>query len=216
MAEMKDYREFPKSLFVAAPFQYVLYLAVGIVGFLYDGAQAKDIIIAEINPKESGVTFRLASLALLFHLLVAFIIKTTVFTRVVYRLLTPSLKLHHATAFKRRLAWLGISACVLLTTFTLANAVPLFGKMTSLLGALQVPILGYIMPVIFFLCARNRLGLETSRSWKAAFSMIIVFAISLLLVGTASNIQSFQHALRQANLTLFECQPTPIVAQYER
>ena len=215
MAEMRDPSEFTKSLVAAAPFQYVTYLAVGIVGFLYDGAQAKDIIVAEINPKQSAFTFRVASLALLFHLLVAFTIKMTVLTRVLYRILTPTLGLHAASYLKQRAAWLSISTCVLALNFTLANVVPLLGKMTSILGALQVPVLGYILPIVFFVNGQATLGLGVSNRLKLCLGVVVAFAATLLVVGTASNIRSFRNALQQDNITLFECRPEAIITRYD-
>ena len=94
-----------------------------------------------------------AALSLFVHLLITYLIKGTVLTRWIYRQLVP-----HASAIEEpicrvRLVWLAISTLVLAMCYAVASAVPFFEDLTTLLGALQTPLLGFCLPVLFTVAA---------------------------------------------------------------
>ena len=71
MAEMKDFTEFPKTFYIAGPFQVPIYLIVGCVGYYFKGKDASGYFLDNLG---FGWMYRLASALLCFHMLVAFLI----------------------------------------------------------------------------------------------------------------------------------------------
>ena len=71
MAEMKDFTEFPKTFYIAGPFQVPIYLIVGCVGYYFKGEEASGYFLDNLG---FGWMYRLASALLCFHMLVAFLI----------------------------------------------------------------------------------------------------------------------------------------------
>ena len=81
MAEMRDPSDFPKALYAAAPLQLSLYIVVGVIGFEYDGAEVKDMVISEIDPQRNSILFRIAACTLFLHLTVGYLVKITILAR---------------------------------------------------------------------------------------------------------------------------------------
>ena len=93
-----------------------------------------------------------AALALFVHLLITYLIKGTVLTRWIHRQLVPHPSLEDSVCHVR-LVWLAISSLVLTMCYAVASAVPFFEDLTTLLGALQTPLLGFCLPVLFTVAA---------------------------------------------------------------
>jgi len=185
IVEMVEPADFPKALYAGAPFQLGSFLLVGCVGYGYLGSSAEGLLIEAI-PVGTPCSI-VAALSLFVHLLITYLIKGTVLTRWIYRQLVP-----HASAIEEpicrvRLVWLAISTLVLAMCYAVASAVPFFEDLTTLLGALQTPLLGFCLPVLFTVAAYHHTQLPISPFlWV---SLIAVFAFGLLfcVIGTAAS-----------------------------
>merc|ERR1712023_421684 len=78
MAEMATPTDFPKVFIVNAPLQTVLYLLVACMGYYYGGDQAKGNVVENVPV---GTLYRVVHVLLFLHVMVAFVIKSTVVCR---------------------------------------------------------------------------------------------------------------------------------------
>uniref|UniRef100_A0A7S2RWY1 Amino acid transporter transmembrane domain-containing protein n=1 Tax=Mucochytrium quahogii TaxID=96639 RepID=A0A7S2RWY1_9STRA len=203
LAEMRKPSDFPKTFLIAGPFQVGMYMFVGTVGYIYDGVSAKSIILDSINPHTHGATLRAAAIFLALHLIVTYVILSTVLVRRIHVYADDASV--NDRGKRGRVVWLALSLSLLLLCFILANAIPLFDKITSLAGALQAPIIGFIAPCLFLLFAHRRAGIRTSKLEMFVLFTVILCSTIILFVGTAANIISFIDAMNEQKKTPFEC-----------
>jgi len=217
MTEMKQPSEFPKAFSIAGPFQLGMYLLVGTVVYLTDGANAvsKEMILWDISLDTDSITFVIASVFLLLHLIVAYLIKSTILTRAIVVGLLPS-KYKNASGFRMRMSWFCVSGFILVVAFIVSNAVPIFSKLTSLMGALNAPLLGYVFPICFTIGARRSAKVVTGYFEGALLIGIVSFAIILLIAGTSANIISLLENLKTFNQTPFQCVHEPFRIEWEK
>ena len=78
---MKDFTDFPKSFYIAGPFQVPVYILVGTVGYYYKGDRASGYFLDNLN---FGIMYRVASAMLCFHMMVAFLILSNVLSRIIH------------------------------------------------------------------------------------------------------------------------------------
>mmetsp|Transcript_17351 Transcript_17351/g.28005 ORF Transcript_17351/g.28005 Transcript_17351/m.28005 type:complete len:486 (-) Transcript_17351:198-1655(-) len=212
MSEMQQPGDFPKAFIISAPFQYGMYIFVGSVGYLYNGEVTSDIILKEVSPVTNPGTFRAAAILLALHLVISYCIKGICLCRSIHAKISPET----VNDFSRRgrIIWMALSLSILASSYIFSNAIPLFDKMSSLLGALFAPLLGYIFPPIFLLFARRRAGVATSTMEYIVIGSIVVFALILLFVGTVANVISFIDAMKAQSQVPFQCKSISYLDEY--
>jgi len=187
ISEMRDPSEFRKALlWFSGPFQFVVYLVTGALGYYFIGSTANGLLIKQMP---EGPMSRMAAIFLAIHMILTFLVKGTVLSRALHSLIFPST----AKDFNARVAYrtyFMISVFMLLFCFLVANLVPFFDDLTSFLGALQTPFIGFILPIVFVLKSRKPIARRTER-WEAAFmTFIVVFMILLFFIGVASSLSN--------------------------
>jgi amino acid permease len=202
-SEMRRPQDFGKAFVISAPFQFGMYLAVGVIGYLYGGPAAGDSITMVLNPATESVLLIIACSMLLVHLVISYLIKALVLIRNFHVALSP--KTVNSNSFKARFIWFSLSAALVSMTYIVANAIPIFGQLTSLLGALFGPLLGYIFPSIFFIAAHRKAGKPIRTAEKVLLAIIVVFSVVLMVAGTVSNIMSINRAIKAGTPGPFEC-----------
>merc|ERR1712130_405004 len=103
-----------------------------------------------------------------------------------------------------------ISVVVLLFSFLIANAIPFFGPLTGLLGALIQPLVCWIIPIVFFIQAtikakeQNNNNIDINHTYELkslmplkpleiqnweypVFAFIFLFSALITILGTYSN-----------------------------
>jgi amino acid permease len=186
ISEMKEPQQFKKSLLcLSGPFQYVLYLTVGAWGYAFLGSSANGLLVGNI-PK--GVTYRLASIALFIHILFTYLVKGIVLARALHRFVSPS-SLNDFTV-QGHITYALVTAFILAFTFVIANLVPFFDDLTALIGALQMPLIGFIMPFLYVLKARKYSGKKTGKIELGAMIIISFTMVILFFAGTVGSIQT--------------------------
>ena len=175
IAEMEDPHAFPKALLASAPFQLVSYLLVSCVGYQYLGDRAHGNIIMSL-PTGSAASLICAA-SLFVHVLITYLIKGTVLARASHRLLMPSTINDYGVHGK--LVWLGVTTSILLACYGVASAIPEFGDLVDLLGALQTPIFGFMLPVAM------RFVSKRPRSALLNLLLVAILALSVFLITSA-------------------------------
>jgi len=191
ISEMKNPAEFKYSLlWLSGPFQFVVYAVTGAVGYHLIGSNANGLLIKQI-PK--GNAYGIAAFLLAIHMVLTFLVKGTILSRAIHSVVSPSTAKDFSTKQAHRVYFL-ISLGVLFFCFWVANLIPFFDDLTSLLGAMQTPFIGFILPILFVLKARKKNHariVETSKA-EAVFMIVIVLSMILLffvgIVGSIGNI----------------------------
>uniref|UniRef100_A0A7S2W8R5 Amino acid transporter transmembrane domain-containing protein n=1 Tax=Mucochytrium quahogii TaxID=96639 RepID=A0A7S2W8R5_9STRA len=203
MSEMKKPGDFPKTFLISGPFQFLMYLFVAVVGYMYDGNKAGGIIIAAIDPHTYPALIRLSAFFLFLHLMIAYLILCILFCRDIHSKVHP--KSLNDSGKTGKLIWFALTTTLLVLSYVISNGMPLFDKITALIGALQSPIIGYFVPPMLLLAARRRFKMKTG--WFEFISLwsIMIFAVVIMFIGTAANIISFIDAMHEKHMTPFQC-----------
>jgi len=179
MAEMKDFTDFPKAFIIAGPFQVGVYLLVGIVGYYYKGQDAAGYYLDNLG---FGPMFRAASALIFYHMIMSCFIYTHVISKIMHVYIWPQ---HvNKLGWKGTLEWAGVTLSVMGVAYVLANAVPFFEALTSLIGGFFNPTLCVILPVIYYIrtCFLVRRKIPI---WKWAI-LIFLLALSALVTVTST------------------------------
>ena len=185
IVEMEDARLFPRALYASAPFQLAAFTSVGCVGYAYLGSGASGLLIQALPP---GLASQVCAAALFVHLVITFLIKGTVLSRATHRLLAPS-TLNDFGSWRGSLTWGAISLSLLLACYGVAVSIPFFDELTSLIGCLQMSLIGFCLPVLFAARARLEQSKPLSLASTVGFGAILVFGLALALVGTAGAVK---------------------------
>jgi len=184
MAEMKDYTQFLKSFTLAGPFQVGVYLLVGIVGYYYKGTEASGYFLDNLP---FGGMFRAASALIFFHIIVAFLVLGHVLARIIHIFVAP----RHVNdlSWRGTLQWFGCTSAVCLVAFIIANAIPFFDSLTSLIGGFTVPVMNLMMPVLCYWRMRHMTG-QPLKIWEwIVFIALLAFASLVTVTSTIFNIE---------------------------
>lgn len=185
MSEMVDYREFPKSVtHIALPVCTALYILSGVWGYSYLGNSASGLLISNIP---LGPAYRAAAVCLFLHISVTSTVTGAVLVRGIHRAVHPS-SLNNF-GMKGKLISLSISIVTVSAAGGMAIAIPIFEFLTSLIGALMMPGLAFLLPLIFVLRARkHRNEWPPSAHYAVAYGAIAIFLAMLTVIGTVGAI----------------------------
>mmetsp|Transcript_19225 Transcript_19225/g.31553 ORF Transcript_19225/g.31553 Transcript_19225/m.31553 type:complete len:464 (+) Transcript_19225:292-1683(+) len=202
--EMKEPKRFPETFLISGPTQLALYVSVAGVGYAYLGAGAHMMVVDAI-PQDS-LLHRISTLCLFFYLLVAYLVKSIILTRAVMTWIFNKRGSKKRSLGKIRLYWFVISLLIALLNFVLANAIPVFDNVVSILGSAQSSLLGYVLPSLFVIFARKKADVSTSPLEKIAFTGMLLFGMFIFFVGTTANLVTIQRSYTAGN-TPFACYP---------
>ena len=182
VCEMADPREFDKALYATAPFQVGAFMLVGCIGYAYLGDAARGLLTSALP---EGPYSQAAAGALYVHLLITYLIKGTVLARFLHRKLSPSTV--NDTSARGQLVWLAVTTGLLLLCCCVALAVPAFDELTSLVGSIQTPLLGFAVPAVLLYTARRHTGRAMSTLTLVALGGVLAFGVVFAAAGTAAS-----------------------------
>lgn len=184
MAEMKDFTEFPKTFSLAGPFQVPIYLIVGCVGYYFKGTEASGYFLDNLG---FGITYRIASAFLCFHMIVAFLILGSVLSRMIHLQVSPYRV--NDLGWRGKLEWFLCTSSVIVASYIVSNAVPFFEELTSLIGGFTVPVLNLILPILFYIKMRYMIG-QKVKWWEwIIYVVVLVFSVVVMICSTIENLK---------------------------
>jgi hypothetical protein len=183
ISEMKDPSQFPQAcMFIAAPFQCVAFLLVGIGGYYFVGDQVAGMIGDTIP---FGAAFRLAAICLLTHMVVTFIVKGIILCRAAHSMVDKDAEGDDSSHAWQM--WAYIVTTVTFLAWLIANVVPFFNELVDLTGASLTPVCCYIVPIVCYLRWVHDFGSKAYAlgAFEATILMVeLALAVSLLVFGT--------------------------------
>ena len=133
MAEMKEPHLFKHSVtIIGFPLIMALYLISGLWSYMYLGNSANGMMISNLSP---GPASQSASFFLYIHILVAFTLQGVVVSQKFHRMIHPDSVQDYS--WRGSLIYFGMTLITVLICFIIANVIPFFVDLTSLIGALS-------------------------------------------------------------------------------
>lgn len=190
VSEMANARDFNKALFwCSVPFQSSLYAVTGVLGYWLIGSEAQGLLIRQVPSHQSpllSALYQLSALGLFIHLVISYVVKSTILARAAHSHWFPHSAGEYATKSGDQ-TFVAISCLLVLGCFTVANLIPYFDQLTGLLGAFQTPIIGFMLPIAFALLGRH--SRQPTSKWEALWvGVIALFMCGVFVFGVSSSL----------------------------
>jgi len=183
ISEMKNPEELPKAYaWIAAPFQGLAFLLVGLVGYCYLGDKVSGMINENMP---FGPAIRVAGACLLTHMLISYLIKGVVFCGFIHQKLDA--KNYNGSSCRSWIGWNAIIVLVMAFAWLFANVVPFFGDLVDLLGASLTPLVCFVIPIVLYVrwyFSGGKEGASVSVAEWVLISVEITLACALMVFGT--------------------------------
>jgi len=190
MGEMQDTSEFPRAyLGFSVPFQLLAFSFVGLGGYYYRGDALTGIIVDFIP---FNLWFRIAAACLLSHMMLVYIVKSTVVCRAVHRKISPDTA--DGESETGRLVWSSTVVGVMLAAICISQTIPFFTDLVELLGAIAAPWTCWIVPILLYVVHMYNSGRlsEISKLEWLMFAIELTLAVVVSFGGTYMSILSIR------------------------
>ncbi|BGP36177.1 hypothetical protein JCM10450v2_000075 [Rhodotorula kratochvilovae] len=177
ISEMKEPRHFGKSLAVCQSFVTATYLIIGCVVYHYCGIYVSSPALGSAGPLLKKVCYGIA----LPGLLVGAIINTHSPAKYIFLRLMKGSPHINDNSWRHWAPWLGCVAFNTVVSYLIAEAIPFFGDLVSLIGALIATVLSLQAPAWMWLY-ENRARLRTDRT--TPFLLLVVFNGIIIVTGS--------------------------------
>ena len=120
-------------------------------------------------------------------MLVGYIIMSNVLSRILHIAASP----YHVNdkGWRGKFEWLGCTSTVLILSFVIANAIPFFDLLTSLIGGLLVPPLCLLFPVVCYVRMRILTGVKLEWWEWIVHVALLSFGILMIVVSTMATVK---------------------------
>jgi len=125
---------------------------------------------------EKNFAYRASAGCLFVHMLITYQVKGTVLARAIHRYVAPSSSRDFASS-RGTIVFMLVANGVLALTYLMANLIPFFDDLTAFLGAMQAPVLGFIVPMAFCLKAREASGTTTGQFEMVSLACVVLFVV---------------------------------------
>ncbi|KAJ5106930.1 hypothetical protein N7456_003605 [Penicillium angulare] len=177
MAELKDVRDFPKSLYLLQGTDTVLYLITSAVIYRFAGVDVASPAVGSAGPLLKKVAYGLA----LPTILIAGVVNGHVASKYVYlRIFKDSDRIHKCD-FVAVGSWIAIGAALWTIAWVIAEAIPVFGTLLSLIAALFASWFTYGIGAVCWLHLNKG-------TYLSSFSKMILTFVNIALVAIAGTI----------------------------
>lgn len=179
MDEMHTPQDYIKTLWWMGGIQIVVYSLTGAIIYAFVGQGVQSPALLSAGPLMSRVVFGIA-LPVIF---ISGSINTTVVCRYIHGKLYKDSMLRYINSSKGWASWLGLVFIVTLLAWVIAEAIPIFSELLSIISALFVSGLSfYLPPVMWYLLLREGAWYE-KKNLKTAFFNAVVFIVGMIIFG---------------------------------
>ncbi|KKK19958.1 hypothetical protein P175DRAFT_09771 [Aspergillus ochraceoroseus IBT 24754] len=175
-AELKDPRDFPKALCLLQGVDITLYIISAVVIYRFAGADVTSPALGSASPIISKVAYGIA----LPTIVIAGVIYGHVAFKFVYLRIFRGTDRMHKRDFVAVWSWVGIALALWVLAWIIAEAIPVFGNLLSLITALFASWFTYGLSGIFWLYMNW--GLWWSSPKKIALTFLNFLAITVAAV----------------------------------
>ncbi|KAI7503838.1 hypothetical protein KC367_g1393 [Hortaea werneckii] len=201
VSEMKDPRKYTRSLFICQGVVTTVYLIIGIVVYYYCGSYVACPALGSAGQLIKRISYGLelpglcVTMTLVIHLPAKYIF---------IRMLRGTKHLA-SNSMIHWVSWLGCTASMTLVSYVVASAIPVFGGLVSLVGALLGTLLSFQPYGLMWLYDNWTIPAENKNiRWKLMVgwcAFVILSGSFLLVAGTYGSIVGIMNSFRESGGT---------------
>lgn len=179
ISEMRQPRDFPKSLAALAVASFVLFTVPAIVGFRYLGQYAEAPAFGSLEENYKKISFGFV----IVPTIVIGVIYANVTGKFLYRSIMGKSRHQHSNSVVGWGAWAGVQTAIWAVAFVFGEVIPSMGDFLSLLGAAFDSQYGFLFwSVAYYHMYKNKLWTTPLRTTLTLIH-IFVFIVGLFLLG---------------------------------
>ncbi|OOQ83810.1 neutral amino acid permease [Penicillium brasilianum] len=181
IAEMETPKDFKKSLFMLQGFEICLYLTAAVVIYYYVGTAVESPALISAGPIMKKVAFGIA----IPTIVGAGVVNGHIGLKYIYFRLTAKSDLMHQNNWKSVGLWLGLGVSCWVVAWIIAEAIPVFSDLNSLISALFASWFSYGLSGVYWLHLNAGQWFASPR--KIALTIlnmaIVLFGLALCVLG---------------------------------
>ncbi|KAJ5779351.1 hypothetical protein N7457_007071 [Penicillium paradoxum] len=181
MSEMQDPRDFPKSLAMLQIVDTTMYVVTAMVIYCYAGPDVTSPALSSAGPLMKKVAYGLA----IPTVIIAGVIFGHVACKYIYVRIFRGSRSHHM--HQRNMLATGTWVAIGLTTWTIAwviaESIPVFNELLSLISAIFGSWFSYGLPSIFWLVMNKGKWFSTPKKIALTILNLVIFGIALAICG---------------------------------
>lgn len=181
IAEMETPKDFKKSLFMLQGFEICLYLTAAVVIYVYVGTSVESPALISAGPLMKKVAFGIA----IPTIVGAGVVNGHIGLKYIYFRLTAKSDLMHQRNWKSIGLWLGLGVSCWIVAWIIAEAIPVFSDLNSLISALFASWFSYGLSGVYWLHLNAGQWFASPR--KIALTVlnvaIVFFGLALCVLG---------------------------------
>ncbi|KAE8382015.1 transmembrane amino acid transporter protein-domain-containing protein [Aspergillus bertholletiae] len=179
ISEMKDPREFPKALTMLQVVDTSMYVVTAVVVYRYAGPDVASPALSSAGPLMKKVAYGLA----MPTVVIAGVIYGHVACKYIYvRVFRGSDHMHQKSMLSVG-TWVGIALALWLIAWVIAESIPVFNDLLSLISALFGSWFSYGFPAIFWLVMNKGVWFSSPRKIFLTIVNVIILGIACALCG---------------------------------
>ncbi|TGO24241.1 hypothetical protein BPAE_0108g00340 [Botrytis paeoniae] len=187
-SEMRNPRSYTRSVYISQGFITAMYIAIGIVVYYFCGSYVASPALGSAGDTMKKVCYGLA----LPGLLVSTILLSHLPAKFLFLRLLRGSKHLTVNSMTHWMVWLGCTFCVIICAYVIASAIPIFGGLISLIGALFGTLFNFQpFGIMWFYDNWGLRKTQRSRSWifMCCWSVfVITIGTFLMVAGTYGSI----------------------------
>lgn len=179
MEDMHTPEDYTKTLWWLGGIQIVIYTLTGSIIYAFVGQEVQSPALLSAGPVISRVVFGIA-LPVIF---ISGSINTTVVCRYIHGKVYQDSIVRYVNTKKGWMTWLGLVFVVTILAWIIAEAIPIFSELLSIISALFVSGLSfYIPPIMWFVLLKEGAWYE-KHNLKPAILNGVVFIVGMIIFG---------------------------------
>jgi hypothetical protein len=188
ISEMKDPREFPKSLMLQQSLDIVLYVIASVVIYRYAGDNVTSPALSSNTPIVRKVAWGIA----LPTIIIAGVIFAHVTAKYVYLRIFAGTKYLHSRGLVGTGSWIGLAVGVWVIAWIIAESIPNFSDLLGFVSALFASWFSYGLPgICWFYLNRGQWTSSPKKIWLSFINAILI-VLGCLICGVGLYASGYQ------------------------
>ncbi|KAF7591068.1 hypothetical protein BBP40_002029 [Aspergillus hancockii] len=179
IAEMKNPKDFPKSLCMLQGFEIILYTVASAVIYRYAGDNVASPALGSAGPVVRKVAYGVA----IPTIVIAGVVLGHVAIKNVYVRLLRGTELIHKRSMRSIGAWIGLAVIFWVIAWVIAEAIPVFSNLLSLVSALFVSWFTFGLPGVFWLYIYRGEYFSSPKQIFLTICNVLLFIFGVMICG---------------------------------
>jgi hypothetical protein len=179
MAEMHTPGDYRKSIWALGIVQIIIYTLTGSLIYVFVGQDVQSPALLSAGPLWSRIVFGIA-LPVIF---ISGSINTTVVCRFIHGNIYAESIVRFINTRKGWLTWIALVSVTTLVAWAIAEAIPFFSELLSIISSLFISGFSFYLPPIMWFCLLKEGHWYSGHNIKTAICNAVVFLVGLAILG---------------------------------